>query len=216
MALISDTASPRPTRICETYGPTSSSTPCASTSLMKTPTLSGLRWAIAGNPATVPPAASAAPAPTRNSRRVTVIVPHPLRGNHGSASCPSPGRPRPCRPRRSSLLIVPYALLILGVDRRLHSARPYLNVRDHPEPSSQYQLSRLFLVDTRPKHQEVSIGVLDVEREEIFSTGVKQSRNSRLGEVQAVDLFPVEIIGVQVNRDDRLKDLCFLGPWQCA
>ena len=42
---------------------------------MKTPTLSGPRWAIAGNPVGAPAATSAAPAPTMNSRRVTVTRP---------------------------------------------------------------------------------------------------------------------------------------------
>ena len=91
-----------------------------------------------------------------------------------------------------------------------------LNARDHTEPSVQDELSQFFLVDTRFEYQEVSVGVLDVKRDEILTTAVKQSWHSRVSELPAVDLFPFEIIWVQVNRDNRLKDVCFLGPWQCA
>ena len=61
---------------------------------------------------------------------------------------------------------------ILGVERLLHATRPRLNVRDHTEPSS-HQLSRFFLVNTRPEHQEVSIGIFDVEQEPVLATRVQ-------------------------------------------
>ena len=70
--------------------------------------------------------------------------------------------------------------------------------------------SGFFLVDTRPEHQLVSIGVFDVELEEILATAVKQSWNMRPRKLQVVDLFPIEITGVEVSRRDSVKDLGFL------
>ena len=102
---------------------------------------------------------------------------------------------------------------ILGVERLLHPTRPCLNVRHHTEPSS-HKLRRFFLVDTRPEHQDVSLGVLDVEQEGVLVTRVKQSWNPCLGKLQAVDQFPLERKRIQVSRSDRFKDLGFLSPSQ--
>ncbi len=100
----------------------------------------------------------------------------------------------------------PSARSILGADGLLHPTCPCLNVRDHTEPSSHDQRSRVFLINTRPEHQEVSIGILDVEQEGVLATGVKQPWHPRLGTLQALDQFPIEIIRIQMNRNDRLKD----------
>ena len=105
---------------------------------------------------------------------------------------------------------------ILGADGLFHPTCPCLNVRDHTEPSSHDQSSRVFLVNTRPEHQEVSIGILDVEQEGVRATGVKQLWHPRLRELQAIDQFPIESIRIQVNCNDRVKDLGFLSPSQTA
>ena len=70
----------------------------------------------------------------------------------------------------------------------------------------------------RARHlpMRLSIGVLDVEHEGVLATVVKEPWNARLGQLQAIDLFPIEIIWIQVNRSESLKDLGFLGPSQRA
>ena len=118
-----------------------------------------------------------------------------------------------CRVHRSSFNS---AGKILGVDRLLHPIRPCLKMRENTEPSSHDPHSRFFLVDTRPEHHDVAIGIRDVEQDGVLATGVNQSWNARLGTLQALDHFPIERMRIQVNRRDGLKDLGFLGPSQRA
>lgn len=72
------------------------------------------------------------------------------------------------------------------------------------------------MVDTRPEHHDVAIGILDVEQEGVLATGVKQPWDLRLGTLQALNQLPIERIRIQVNRRDGLKDFGFLGPSQRA